>query len=175
MELQLKRNELISWLRTVAGATILSISLVGQLAELKTNMSSPYRLAAALEQNVDFLGDGPYLVKYEQTQGDDEQDLPYTKFAMAMTFKVELVNHPGQFVGGYDALIAAASEYEYMAKVSKESYGFVGYLLISLPQAPDELAALKKVLAASSVVYAFPDGTGTLNFGNVKMGSGIYS
>ncbi|WP_143068463.1 hypothetical protein [Azotobacter beijerinckii] len=175
MELQLKRNELIAWLKTVAGATVLSISLAGQLAELQTNISSPYRLATALEQKVDFLDDGPYLVKYEQAQDDDEQALPYTTFAMAMTFKAELANHPGKFVGGYDALIAAASGYEYLAKVSKESYGLVGHLLISLPQAPDELAALKEVLAATSVVYAFPDGTGTLNLGNVKMGNGIYS
>jgi len=175
VELQLKRNELIAWLKATAGATVLSISLAGQLAELQTNISSPYRLATALEQKVDFLDDGPYLVKYEQAQGDYEQALPYTTFAMAMTFKAELANHPGKFVGGYDALIAAVSGYEYLAKVSKESYGLVGHLLISLPQAPDELAELKELLAASSVVYAFPDGTGTLNLGNVKMGNGIYS
>ena len=100
MELQLKRNELIEWLKTVAGATVLSISLAGQLAELQTNISSPYRLATALEQKVDFLDDGPYLVKYEQAQGDDEQAPPYTKFAMAVAFKAELAKHPGKFLGG---------------------------------------------------------------------------
>jgi len=175
VELQLKRNELITWLKGAAGATILSISLAGQLAELQTNISSPYRLATALEQKVEFLNDGPYLVKYDQAQGNDEQDISYTTFAMAMTLKAELANHRGKFVGGYDALITAVSGYEYLSKVSRESYGLVGHLLISVPQDPNELAGLEEVLSANSVVYAFPDGTGTLNLGNVKMGNGIYS
>jgi len=175
VELQLQKNELIAWLKTLAGATILSISLVGQFAELKTNISSPSRLAMAFEQKVDFLDDGPYLVKYDQNQGSDEQDPPYTTFAMAMTFKAQLANHPGKLIGGYDALTSAASDYEYLARISNESYGLVGNILISLPQEPNELASLQKVLAANSVVYAFPDGTGTLNIGNVKMGNGIHS
>lgn len=175
VELQLQKNELITWLKTLAGATILSISLIGQFAELQTNISSPNRLAMAFEQKVDFLDDGPYLVKYEQSQDNDEQEPPYTTFAIAMTFKAGLANHLGKFIGGYDALINAASNYEYLARISNESYGLVGHILISLPQEPNELASLQKVLAANSVVYAFPDGTGTLNLGNVKMGNGIHS
>ena len=173
MELQLQKNELIAWLKTLAGATILSISLVGHFAELQTNISSPGRLAMAFEQKAGFLDDGPYLVKYDQIKDNDEQDLPYTTFAMAITFKAQVANHPGKFIGGYDALISAASDYEYLARVSSEPYGLVGHLLISLPQEPNELASLQNILAANSVMYAFPDGTGTLNTGNFKRGNGI--
>ena len=175
MQVELNKLELISWLKAIAGVTIASISLVDQVDKLWTSITSPVKLAKAFEQRVDFLDDGPYLVKYEPTKNSNDQDIHYTSFAMAMTFKAELARHPGIYVGGYDGLIQALSGYEYLSKISQESYGLVGHLLVLLPQEPSEVAALREALAKNSVVYAFPDGTRTLNLNNVKMGNGVHS
>ena len=177
MELQFNKNELIAWLRTIAGATILSVSLIGQMAKLETNITSPIKLAAAFEQKVDFLDEGPYLVKYEakQPQSHDDEDLPYSTFAMAITFRAELSNHPGRFIGGYDTLIRELSDFEYLAKIGSGPTGPLGHLLVSIPQDPIELGNLQQVLEKNSIFYAFPDGSGTLNLGNLKMGKGLRS
>ena len=174
MQVELNKPELISWLKSIAGVTIVSISLVAQVDTLRTSITSPAKLARAFEEEVKFLDNGPYLVKYEPTENDNDQDIPYTPFAMAITFKAALARHPGMYVGGYDSLIQALSGYEYLSKTSQESYGLVGHLLVLLPQEPSEVAALQEIIAENSVVYAFPDGTKTLNMNNVKMGNGVH-
>jgi hypothetical protein len=45
-------------------------------------------------------------------------------------------------MGGHDGLIRALSVYEYLSRISQESYGLVGQLLVLLPQEPSELAIL---------------------------------
>ncbi|WP_138436721.1 hypothetical protein [Marinobacter shengliensis] len=175
MDQQLKRHELVEWLRSIAGATILSVSLVGQVADLETNITDPLKLARALEQRVEFLGEGPYLVQYSPgpDQSGSDPSLPYTSFAMAGTLKAEFNHHPGSYVGGYDALVRELSGFEYLAKIGEGPSGPMGHLLILIPQNPSELSQLRSVLARYSVYYAFPDETGTLNVANLKMGQGL--
>lgn len=173
MQIELNKLELMSWLKAITGVTIVSISLVAQVDKIWTNITSPAKLSKVFEQQVGFLDGGPYLVEYESTKDDNDQDIPYTTFAMAMTFKAESAKHPGIHMGGYDGLIRALSGYEYLSRISQESYGLVGHLLVLLPQEPSELAALQEILVRHSVMYAFPDGTRTLNLNNVKMGRGV--
>lgn len=44
-----------------------------------------------------------------------------------------------------------------------------------IPENPNELEALKKILENLSIAYIFPDGTGTINENNLKMGKGIWA
>jgi hypothetical protein len=174
VEVQLSKDELIKWLKTVAGATLLSVSLAGQLDTIKTNISSPTVLANALEQESGFLGNGPYLVQYHEPHKDQHQNIPFTTFALAITFKAELAQEPGKYIGGYDRIMEVASKYDYISKMTKEPYGLVGHILVSLPVNPMELESLKQDLDKNSIVYVFPDGSGTINESNLKMGKGLY-
>lgn len=172
MQVELPKSELISWLKALGGAAIISLSLSSQLSKLETNITSPIRLAYALEQRVDFLDEGPYVVQYESSSNND-QDLPYKSFAMAITFQAELAKHPGRKIGGYEGLMAAISEMEYIRKIDETTFGLIGHVLIAIPDEPIALVELKEALAKNSILYAFPDGTGTLNENNVKMGQGL--
>lgn len=174
MEIKLSKEELIKWLKTVAGATLLSVSLAGQLDTLKTNISSPTVLANALEQESGFLGNGPYLIQYNEPPEDEHQELPYTTFALAITFKAELAQEPGKYIGGYDQIMEVASKYDFISKITKEPYGLVGHILVSLPTDPTELESLKQDLDKNSIVYVFPDGTGEVNRNNLKIGKGLH-
>lgn len=172
MRVELTKSELISWLKAIGGAAIISLSLSSQLGKIETNITSPIRLAHALEQGVDFWDEGPYLVQYESDSNND-QDVPYKSFAMAITFKAELAKHPGRKIGGYEQLMAAISGMEYIQKIDETSFGLIGHVLIALPDEPSALAELQEALAKNSILYAFPDGTGSLNENNVKMGQGL--
>jgi len=172
---RLEKDELAQWLKTIAGSTILSISLVGQVADLETNITDPLKLSGALSQDVGFLETGPYLVEYvpSTSEEDTEQDLAYESFAMAITLKAQLKNRPGKFFGGYDALIKELAQFEYFSTIKRGPAGPIGSLLILLPKDPASLSQLSTILERYSVFYSFPDGSGTLNVGNVKMGRGI--
>ncbi|WP_290654092.1 hypothetical protein [Idiomarina sp.] len=173
MEVKLNKEELITWLRTISGATLLSVSIVGQLDTLETNITVPSILASSLEQDSGFLGSGPYLVKYKLTPEEQHQDLSYETFATAVTFKVELKREPGKYIGGYNRIVKIASKYNYISRIKREHYGVVGFFLISLPANPVELEELKNDLVENSIAYIFPDGTGTINHGNLKMGKAL--
>lgn len=96
MKRRLEKEEMAKWLKTIAGSTVLSISLVGQIADLETNITDPLKLAGALSQDVDFLEEGPYLLEYAPHDAEDEagHNLAYTSFAMAVTLKAQLRNRP---------------------------------------------------------------------------------
>ncbi|OZY85707.1 hypothetical protein CBP51_01240 [Cellvibrio mixtus] len=173
MEITLNKNEMIGWLKKASAITILSISLAGSLAELRTNITSPIKMASALTQNVEFLGDGPYLIKYEPSSSDEEKELVYSTFAVAFTLQVKLASGSSSH-GGYPQLIEALSGYEILSSITNQNGILTGNILILLPESPVELLELEKTLESASIFYAFPDGTGTLNEFNMKQGKGIY-
>ena len=172
---KLRRKQMVEWLKKAVGVTVVSLSLAGQVTELETNMKDPLKLAGALEQDVNFLEDGPYIIDYTQSNSDIEiqDEVPYNSFAMAITLKAELNHHRGTFIGGYDSLIKELSDFQYIATIRKGAAGPIGSLLILLPEEPASFSKLGSILEKHSVFYAFPDGTGTLNTRNVKTGRGI--
>ena len=173
MEITLNKTEIIAWLKKASAISILSISLVGSVSDLRTNISSPVIMASALSQNVAFLGDGPYLIKYEQSTESDDQELEYTSFAVAFTFKAK-ITAGNIFHGGYPQLLEALSGHEILSSITDQEGVLTGNILILLPTSPAELLELEAVLESKSAFYAFPDGTGTLNENNVKTGKGFY-
>lgn len=170
MEIAVTKTELKAWLASATAVTLISVSLTNDVAELWSNISSPKTFNKALEKNPAFFVDGPYLVAYENTD-DGSSDLDYSNFAVAFTAITKLTRGP--IAGGLNKLIPALSDYEYIQKVSRESFGFLGHLWIAVPSFPPEIEKLERILKAHSLMYAFPDGSGTFNTGNLKFGGGL--
>lgn len=170
------KEDLMKWLRNATSAVILSISLTGGVHEVYFQASSARVLSEISQLSPDYVREGCYLVEYEGREEDDEsEELDYTNIATAFTFQARLAQHPGKIIGGLDNLRNSLSGYEYTAKIELEQSGYVGHLLIVIPESPEELESLKETLHNLSIAYIFPDGTGTINQNNMKMGRGIWS
>ena len=120
------------------------------------------------------MGDGPYIVEYQPREDEgDDQDLIIRNFAIAFTVLFKLTNGP--ISGGYFQLVQALGDFEYIADVSKESFGIIGHILIAMPDTPSDLEKLQRVLQQHALFFAFPDDTGELNTINMRDGMGVYS
>ncbi|MBX7020839.1 hypothetical protein EX238_21605 [Providencia rettgeri] len=170
---RLSKSDLIPWLKSLVGATILSISIVGQTVELESNITSPIKLAATLAQKQEWLTDGPYVIEYAESNVENAEDFEYSAVAIAWISQANLKTTKKP-VGGYTTLLHQLSDFEYVVLLTKEPPVLTGRLLIALPSDPNELTQLKSILKEYSVGYAFPDGTGTINELNYQQGSGLF-
>lgn len=170
------KEELMRWLKKATSAVILSITLTGGVHEVYFQASSARALSEITQLSPEYVREGSYLVEYEEGDEDTESDgLTYTNIATAFTFKDRLAQHPETIIGGLDALRENLSGFEYTAKIELEQIGYIGHLLIVIPESPEELEQLKQILHNLSIAYIFPDGTGTINHNNMKMGRGIWA
>ena len=169
------RAELMKWLKNTTSSILLSISLVGGAQELYVQASSARALTNITQSSEEYFEEGAYLVEYEQVTEDESNEFIYTNIATAFTVKSQLARHPEQTFGGLDSLREALSDFEYTAKIRPSEAGYIGQLLIVIPETPDELETLKQTLQKLSIAYIFPDGTGTINQNNLKMGQGLWA
>ena len=169
------REEMIKWLKNTTSAVLLSISLVGGVQEVHVQASSARALTNITQYSQEYFEQGTYIVEYEQSSEEETDELVYTNIATAFTVKARLAQHPEKTIGGLDSLREALSGFEYTAKVELKEPGYVGHLLIVIPESPEELESLKQTLHQLSVAYTFPDGTGTINQNNLKMGQGLWA
>lgn len=167
------KKKLVTWLKGLTGVAILSISLINQIDELKTNITSPIKLAMAIEEQTLPFPDGPYVVAYQKTDDEPKQEIPYTSFAIGLTIHAKLTHGKELFIGNHHELIAEIQNYDYLVSTSIKSSGLICQFRIALPQMPNELAELKNTLSRHCVAYAFPDGTETINLENFKFGNGL--
>lgn len=168
------KEELIQWLKNTTSAVLLSISLIGGVHEFYVQASSARVLANLVQPSHEYFPDGAYTVEYQQGSDDDSGDLIYTNIAVAFTLQARLAHHPERIIGGLESLKESLSDYTYIAKIEPHEAGYVGHLKIVIPENPNELEALKQVLENLSIAYIFPDGTGTINEYNLKMGKGLW-
>ena len=168
------KSELIPWLKSMAGAVILSISIGGQAITVESNITSPVQLATTIAQSHEWLADGPYVVAFDESDKSNDDEVPYTSIAIAFTSQASFTRTGESPIGGYRHLIESISDYEYVAQLTKGSFGSTGRVSIVLPSEPSELSRLKDILAKYSVAYVFPDETGTINHNNLKFGNGFY-
>lgn len=169
------REDLIRWLKKTTSAVLLSISLVGGVQEVHIQASSAKALTNITQSSQEYFEQAAYIVEYEEAPDDESDDIVYTNIATAFTVKARLAQHPEKTIGGLDSLRKALSGFEYTAKIELKEAGYVGHLLIVIPENPDELESLKDTLHQLSVAYIFPDGTGTINQNNLKMGKGLWA
>lgn len=149
---------------------------MGGVSEFYFQASSARALSEISQLSPEYVREGAYVVEYEESVEDnDSKELDYTNTATAYTFQARLAKHPEKIIGGLNSLRSSLSDYEYTAKIELEELGYVGHLRIVIPESPEELETLKETLHNLSIVYIFPDGTGTINQYNLKTGRGIWA
>ena len=168
----LKADDLVKWLKAISAATVLTISLADGINEMYVQASSAKALIELSKNEPAYFGNGPFVVEYEESE-QESNDLNYTSYAIAFTFQARLAKHPERNVGGLESLKKGLSDFEYIARVNLESTGYLGHLLVVIPPNPSEIEELKEILENLSIGFVFPDGTGTINTNNFKMGRGI--
>ncbi len=169
------RDDLIKWLKNTTSAVLLSISLVGGVQEFHVQASSARALTSITQSSQEYFQEGAYIVEYEPSSDNENEDLDCSTIATAFTLKARLARHPEKDIGGLDSLREALSGFEYTAQIRLENFGYFGNLSIVIPSDPDDLEVLRTTLHNLSLVYIFPDGTGTINQNNQKMGRGLWA
>jgi hypothetical protein len=170
---EVQKRELAAFLRGLALTGCVVIGMANPVMEVATNIRSGLSLAAAVEQRYEWIGEGPYVVEYKPKDEDDADDPDpiIRNHAVAFTVLFKLTNGP--ITGGYPQLVQALSEFEYMIEIAEDTFGYIGHMLIAMPESPPELEKLQQVLEQYSLFYALPDATGELHTGNMHNGRGI--
>ncbi len=168
------KKSFVTWLKSTVKGTIISVTLLTGAYEVGYTTVHPQALVA-IEQASDgsFLTDGKYYVEYD-SQDNEEADLDYSQFAMAITFDVALANSKNNArTGALPHLMESLAPYEHCLRKDNDSRFNIGHVWVKLPANPIELQALKEVLAKDAVYYAFPDETGEIHQGNLMPGGGM--
>lgn len=136
--------------------------------------------------------------RYSLESTDDEAELDYEAYALAITFEASLKNsNLGLKVGNLTNLKSSLSEYDSLERIgdAKDTKGLVrelitkildeesrlidsgsypaGYYWVPMPNNPEELKSLENTLLKEAVFYAFPNGRGTIDKTNLKQGGGL--
>lgn len=167
------KEDLIRWLNQTTSAVLLSISLIGGVQEVHIQASSVRALTSIVQSTHEYFPEGAYAVQYQQSEENESNELIYTNIAVAFTMQVRLARSPERDIGGLRTLRESLTEYEYIAKIEPHQAGYIGQLLIVIPEDPNEIETLRNILEKFSIVYMFPDGTGTINENNLKIGKGL--
>lgn len=167
------KKSFLEWLKSLTKAVIVSITLVGGVSDITYSTVHPRALERISQIDSSFLGEGQYLVEYEEAE-DDADEIEYSNFAFAITFEVALANSAlNSTMGGRTNLIEALAPFECCYRLDKESAFNIGHIWIKMPSNPIELAELETVLANEAAQYGFPDETGLIHEGNFKQGNGM--
>jgi len=171
---KLTSDELKIWLRSAIASSVGAVCITASVIDLTTNITSPQRLLKAIESNPSFFEDGYYNAEHTNEKPQDNDDgITFSHYVFAVTLEVTLTNGP--VTGGMRQLLSSLVGYEFIKRIKKENYGYLGYVLIRAPESPLELSELQELLNKYSIMYAFPDGTDSYNLNNVRLGNGIGS
>ncbi|MAZ86219.1 MAG: hypothetical protein CL693_01110 [Cellvibrionaceae bacterium] len=191
------KNSLIKGLkkfgRTMVLVTCISNGL-GEVFSLRGSAENIINAESSYSADFPLLTEGSY--KVEST--NDESDIDYESYALAITFEVKMKNSiQGIKVGNLSNLKNALSDYEILARVGNaaDTKGLVrehitkvldnesgliesddypaGYYWVPIPHDPEALKDLKNTLSQESVFYAFPNGKGTIDKSNLMQGGGL--
>ncbi|ETK18133.1 hypothetical protein [Pseudomonas sp. FH1] len=175
MKQLVQKNDLPTYLRGLAAASMLVVSMSTPVMEISSTVKSTYEMAYLAENYGQFIGEGPYMI--ESKDGHEWKDTPMpdpviSGYAFAFTICATLVSN-GKQIGGYQSLIKGLSDYEYLAMTELSPRTMVATLLVKLPTVPSELQKLRDLLAATTVMFSVDDGSGYFHAGNTMMGNGI--
>lgn len=169
-------GDLPAYLRGLAAASMLVVSISTPIFDIGSTVKSTYELAHLAESNKHFFGDGPYWV--ESRAGDQWEDNSWpdpliARYASIWTIQVTMTGS-SRVAGGYQALMEHLKDFELLEQKSPVETG-TGILLVKQPSDVAELEKLRQVLAAYAAFFAIDDGSGFFHHGNMFMGNGLYS
>ena len=170
-----QKNDLPSYLRGLAAASMLVVSLSSPVMEIASTVQSTYEMAYLVENYGQYLGQGPYMI--ESKEGHEWKDTPFpdpviSGYAFAFTVRARLARS-GTEIGGHRTLRESLSGYEYLQMSKARDDDMVTSILIKLPTDPVELQSLRDLLAETSVMFSIDDGSGFFHVGNTMMGNGL--
>ncbi|NWL47148.1 hypothetical protein DM819_15135 [Pseudomonas hunanensis] len=175
MKKLVKKEELVSYLRGLATASMLVVSISSPVFEIASTLKSTAELAFVVERYGPFIGDGPFMV--DSTPGHEWKETPLPDpvlagYAIAFTISAVMVKG-GRRIGGYQTLIAGLSDYEYLSMTDLSPDKMCAAIVIKMPSDPVELSKLRAHLMGTSAMFSFDDGSGFFHEGNTIMGKGI--
>ncbi|KIQ36474.1 hypothetical protein [Pseudomonas viridiflava] len=177
MREQVEAQNLVTYLKGLAAASMLVVSMSGPVFEIGSTVKSTYELAHIAETHQEFFGKGPYWIEStDDTEWKDAQlpDPVFANYAMAFAVHAKIARTDKTF-GGYERLLLDLAEFEVIHKSDPKTNGGVGTLLIKQPTDTAELQKLRSILQAQSVLFTINDGSGYLNPLNTFMGNGLHS
>ncbi|GLH47625.1 hypothetical protein [Pseudomonas lactis] len=177
MKVRVETEDLVSYLKGLAAASMLVVSMSGPVFEIGSTVKSTYDLAHVAETHQEFFGKGPYWIESKAGTEWKESQLPdpvFANYAMAFAVHANLARS-GRTIGGYEGLLAALVDYEVIHKSDPRTNGGVGTLLIKQPLETADLQKLRDILLAQSVLFTINDGSGYFNPMNTFMGNGLHS
>ena len=171
-----QKNDLPAYLRGLAAASMLVVSMSTPVMEIATTVKSTYEMAYLVENYGQYIGEGPYMI--ESKDGHEWKEAPtadpvITGYAFAFTVCARLVRS-GKEIGGHHSLRKALAGYEYIQMDRLDDDAMVSSILIKMPADPAELQTLRNLLTETTVMFSIDDGTGFFHLGNTMMGNGIY-
>lgn len=164
-------SQLKKWLKTYSAVLITTISLSQDVATTFQYSEMPSPIAyTVLSQRPDLFPDSEYVITYQELSNED-QEVNYSSLAYAAAFEV-----PGprnMIHGDVQGLSNYLHEYfdVYTVTDNRKSNRFINFWIV-VPADQRELTSLKASLHKLSNYYAFPDGSGTFNVNNMKIGNG---
>lgn len=176
MKQLVQKSDLPAYLRGLAAASMLVVSMSTPVMEIASTVKSTYEMAYLVENYGQYIGEGPYMI--ESKDGHEWKDAPIpdpviTGYAFAFTVCARLVRS-GKEIGGHHSLRKSLAGYEYIQMDRLDDDAMVSSILIKMPTDPAELQALHDLLAETTVMFSIDDGSGFFHLGNTMMGNGIY-
>ncbi|MDD0973843.1 hypothetical protein [Pseudomonas fontis] len=175
MKKLVQKKDLVDYLKGLAAASMLVVSMSSPVFEIASTIKSTAELAIVVDRYGQYIGDGPYMI--ESKPGHEWKDAPIPDpviagYAIAFTISATLAS-TGRQIGGYQSLISGLSGYEFLSMTELTPEKMCASLLVKMPSDPSELQKLRELLAASSVMFSMDDGSGHFHEGNTMMGNGV--
>jgi hypothetical protein len=172
-----QQKDLQAYLKGLAAASMLVVSISTPIFEIASTVQSTFEMAHLAETRQDFFGNGPYMI--ESKDGDEWKERSWpdpsiARYAAVFTIHATLARR-GVPIGGYEALMMALKDYEYLEQSNPKANGGAGRLLVKQPSDPVELMRLRDILLRHSISFVIDDGSGFIHPGNLVMGNGLYS
>ncbi|MEN4946602.1 hypothetical protein [Pseudomonas proteolytica] len=170
-----QKHELPGYLKGLAAASILVVSMSSPVMEIASTVKSTYEMAYLVENYGQYLGQGPYMI--ESKEGHEWKDTPFPDpvilgYAFAFTVRARLARS-GTEIGGHRTLRESLSGYEYLQMSKPAADDMVTSILIKMPTDPSELQVLRDLLAETTIMFSIDDGSGFFHVGNTMMGNGL--
>lgn len=163
MKKKFSRAKLLKWLKSAAGITLLSISFGNSVSTVVSNTTSPRFVAQAMEKRLDAFPKGTYIVKYERSSEDEEQeDIPYSKTIWAMAFDANLAR--GGKILNLSMMISELGDFDYVVSSNDNRGAYqLTSILVKQPEDPLELESLLITLNKHASFVSVEDGSGEMS------------
>lgn len=162
------------WLKDAVGIAITSIGFMASGDTLYTNMSSPLKIGAALEEcsRRGVPDETACFIEYDLLEYEDlPSDLELRQYLSALVVEAKLARSDSWY-GSHEKLTSHLADYEYLVSMRPSGPGYrLGFVLVKMPDSPNEVEKLRAILETKGgFMVIVPDGTDEIHIGNTFFG-----